>query len=74
MLWLVFGEINYNALPCCLKIILERSTRPGILSDCSDEQIAQVTAFDRVLHLYKKQAWHDALTLLTALIEKADFK
>ena len=29
MLWLVFGEINYNALPCCLKIILERSTRPS---------------------------------------------
>jgi len=33
MAWLevmvTFGEANYNVLPCCLKITLERSTDPN---------------------------------------------
>jgi len=42
----------------------------GGLTGCSVEELEQVTVFNKVLQLYKAQAWHEALTLLTPLKER----
>jgi len=42
----------------------------GVLSGTSQKESEQVAAFNQVLMLYKKQAWQQALALLTPLIKQ----
>ncbi|MEM6186287.1 hypothetical protein, partial [Shewanella vaxholmensis] len=40
-----FGEANYNVLPCCLKITLERSTDPSNTEKLCLSESSVITSF-----------------------------